>query len=40
VDVFPISLSTFIVSATDSPDSTITADVTFRYSFYNIRSAG
>ncbi len=40
VDVFPISLSTFIVSATDSPDSTITADVTFRYSYYNIRPAG
>jgi hypothetical protein len=35
-DVFPTTLSTFIMSATDSPDSQMTADGTFRYSYYDI----
>lgn len=35
-DVFPTTLSTFVMSATDTPDSIITADVTFRYSFYDV----
>ena len=35
-EVFPTTLSTFVMSASDTPDTTITADVTFRYSYYNI----
>jgi hypothetical protein len=35
-DVFPISISSFVMSSTDSPDSIITADATFRYSFYDL----
>jgi len=35
-DVFPISISSFVMSATDSPDSIITADATFRYSLYDL----
>lgn len=35
-DVFPTSLSTFVMSASDSPDTQITADATFRYSWYDI----
>ena len=35
-DVFPTTLSTFIMSATDSPDTIITADATFRYSYFDI----
>jgi hypothetical protein len=37
-DLFPVSLSTFIVSSTDSPENTITADVTFRYNYYDIKT--
>jgi hypothetical protein len=36
VDLFPISLSGFILSSTDSPESVITSDVTFRYSYYDV----
>ena len=36
VDLFPISLSGFVLSSTDSPESVITSDVTFRYSYYNV----
>jgi hypothetical protein len=36
VDCFPTSLSTFVVSSTDSPDNPITADATFRFSYYNV----
>lgn len=36
VDCFPTSLSSFPVSTTDTPDSIITADATFRYSYYTI----
>ena len=35
-DVFPIAISSFVMSSTDSPDSIITADATFRYSFYDL----
>lgn len=35
-DCFPTSLSNFVMSTTDSPDTVITADVTFRYSYYDI----
>jgi hypothetical protein len=34
--VFPTTLSTFVMSATDSPDSPVTADATFRYTYYDI----
>ena len=34
--VFPTTLSTFVMSATDSPDSVVTADATFRYMYYDI----
>ena len=37
-ELFPISISTFVMSATDSPDNIITADATFRYSYFNIES--
>lgn len=35
-DVFPTTLSTFVMSSTDSPESIMTADATFRYSYYDI----
>jgi hypothetical protein len=35
-DVFPISLSTFLMNTTESPDSPITADASFRYSYFDI----
>lgn len=35
-DCFPTSLSNFVMSTTDSPDTVLTADVTFRYSYYDI----
>lgn len=35
-DCFPTSLSTFVMSATDTPDNVMTADVTFRYNYYDI----
>lgn len=38
-DVFPTNLSTFVMSATDSPDTVITADVTFRFTYYDITPA-
>lgn len=37
-DVFPVSLSTFIMSSTDTPENIITADVSFRYSYYDIQT--
>ena len=36
IDVFPTSVSSFPMSTTDSPDTTITADATFRYSYFNV----
>jgi hypothetical protein len=35
-DTFPTTLSTFILNAQDGPDSIITADATFRYSYFDI----
>ena len=35
-DCFPTSLSTFVMSTTDSPDTAITADATFRYSYFDV----
>jgi hypothetical protein len=35
-DLFPISLSTFVMSTTDTPENIITADATFRYSYFDI----
>jgi hypothetical protein len=37
-DLFPISLSTFVMSATDTPENIITADATFRYSYFDIQT--
>ena len=34
--VFPTSISTFVMSTQDGPDNIITADATFRYSYYDI----
>ena len=35
VDIFPTSLSTIIVNTGDSAENIITADATFRFSYYN-----
>jgi hypothetical protein len=35
-DCFPTSVSQFILSATDSPDTTMSADATFRFSYFDI----
>lgn len=35
-DLFPTTVSTFVMSSTDSPETIITADATFRYSYYDI----
>lgn len=35
-DCFPTSLSTFVMSATDSPENIMTADVTFRFAYYDV----
>ena len=34
-DVFPTSLSTFVMNTMDGPDTIITADATFRYTYYD-----
>jgi len=36
-DVFPTSLSTFIMNAQDDPNTVITADATFRYTYYDVQ---
>jgi hypothetical protein len=36
VDLFPVSLSSFVVATADTPDTIITADATFRFAYYNI----
>ena len=38
-DVFPTSISSFIVNTQDSPENILTADVTFRFSYYDIENA-
>lgn len=35
VDVFPVSLSTIIFNTGDSADNVVTADATFRFTYYN-----
>ena len=35
-EVFPTTLSTFVMNAQDGPDNILTADATFRYSYYDI----
>ena len=35
-DVFPISLSTFVMNSMDSPENILTADVSLRYSYFDI----
>lgn len=35
-NVFPIAVSPLLLSASDSPDSVMTADATFRYTYYDI----
>ena len=35
-DCFPISLSSFVVSASDTPENVITADCSFRFAYYNV----
>ena len=35
-DCFPTSVSQFILSATDSPDTTMSADATFRFSYFDV----
>ncbi len=35
-DVFPVSLSTFVMNTQDDPGTVITADATFRYSYYDV----
>jgi len=35
-ECFPTTLSTFIMSSSDNPDTLLTADATFRYSYYDI----
>jgi len=36
-DLFPVSISTFVMSATDDPSNTVSADATFRYSYYDVQ---
>jgi len=35
-DCFPISLSSIVFSSTDSPENTLTSDVSFRFSYFDI----
>ena len=35
-DCFPTTLSNLVMSTTDTPDTVITADVTFRYSYFDV----
>lgn len=35
-DVFPISLSSFILSTSDTPDTVLTSDASFRFTYYTI----
>jgi hypothetical protein len=36
IDLFPISLSSFVVSTSDGPDTIISADASFRFAYYNV----
>lgn len=35
-DVFPTTLSTFVLNSQDTPETILTADATFRYNYYDI----
>jgi hypothetical protein len=35
-DVFPTSLSSFILSTSDTPESILTSDASFRFTYYNV----
>jgi hypothetical protein len=35
-DVFPTTLSSFIMNVSDSPETILTADATLRYSYYDV----
>jgi hypothetical protein len=35
-EVFPTTLSTFVMNASDTPESVMTADATFRYSYFDV----
>ena len=35
-DCFPTTLSTFVMSSSDSPETILTADATFRYNYFDI----
>jgi hypothetical protein len=36
VDIFPVAVTSFPLSTMDNPDSPITADATFRFSYYTV----
>jgi hypothetical protein len=36
IDCFPTSISSFVLSASDSPENIVTADATIRFAYYNI----
>jgi len=36
IDLFPISLGGFMMSATDTPETIITSDATFRFTYFNV----
>lgn len=36
INLFPISLSGFTVSTTDTPETIITSDATFRFTYFNV----
>lgn len=39
-DLFPTSLSQFTLASQDTPDSILTSDVTFRFTYYDIEKIG
>jgi hypothetical protein len=36
IDMFPISLGGFVMSATDTPETIITSDATFRFTYFDV----
>lgn len=37
-ELFPVTLSTFVMSSSDTPENIITADASFRFSYYDIET--
>jgi hypothetical protein len=35
-DCFPTTVSTFLMNSSDSPETVMTADATFRYNYYDV----